>query len=173
MQIQELIDTAKFLLASYMDYTNPSPTRTVQTYGIYDPVIAVVSTYFEVNKYYLADELLVHAASNTRLDSQYIPINIDRITSSRVWQEIRKDKGRSGIGEFANTGTTVQKDLYYAIHLFEWSREKKGNYEFLVFSDRYDFAPGDYSSIPNVAVNAMYQAQQAGDLTPFYTFYQE
>ena len=35
-------------------------------------------------------------------------------------------------------------------------------------SDRYDYASGDYTGVAGVAVNTMYQAQQAGILVPYY-----
>ena len=62
------------------------------------------------------------------------------------------------------SGNVAQKDLYYAIHAFSWT--KSGG--FVTLRDRYDFAPGDYNGIAGTAVNTMYLAQQAGVLVPFY-----
>ena len=43
-----------------------------------------------------------------------------------------------------------------------------------ILADRCDFEPGDgiYSGLADIAVNTMYLAQEAGELTPFYTVIQ-
>ncbi|MCU9969734.1 alkyl hydroperoxide reductase [Mobiluncus mulieris] len=54
--------------------------------------------------------------------------------------------------------------MYYAIHSFDWART--GSY--ITITDRYDFGKGDLHSIEGVAIEIMYQAQQAGVLVPYY-----
>ena len=175
-KIQTLIDATKNLTAAYIAYQNQgslSTYSTTSTFGLYDPSIALVSSYFGAQGYVLADELLLYAQSNTVLDTKYIPINVWAIRESLQWRTIRNSPAESGTGVFENEGNTVERDLYYAVHGFSWWREQKGSQRLLIFSDRYDFEPGDYSNIEGIAVNTMYLAQLNGDLTPFYTYYQE
>ncbi len=72
-----------------------------------------------------------------------------------------------GSDTFTNTGTTFQKDLYYGIHSFYWKKENG----VFTLHDVYDFINGEGypSGIEQIAVNEMYLAQQAGELTPFLT----
>lgn len=165
IKLQDLISGVDKLSSAYTAYKN----GTRSTNGIYAAAIAAVVTYFDIQGDLLASELLVHCANNKTLDSTYTPTmeNLYRIKASKTWTAIRKGSGSSGSGTFEKSES---EDLYYAIHLFNWTRT--ANY--LKFEDRYDFGPGDYNGLANTAINAMYHAQQAGELVPFYhVFYEQ
>lgn len=121
----------------------------------------------------MADELLLHARNNDTYKSRYRPIHSNYIAGSTLWQNLKKNNSSSGSAEFKNTGTLIERDLYYAIHLFDWMKERRGNGMVMILEDLYDFGPGDYGGIAGIAINAMYEAQMAGVLTPFYTYYIE
>ncbi|MDR2996363.1 MAG: hypothetical protein LBV11_21605 [Bacillus cereus] len=64
-------------------------------------------------------------------------------------------KDTSGSASFENQGTVVQKDLYYAIHKFNYSYVRNtGKY---TLTDRYDISYGDYNGIAGVAIDTMWQ----------------
>ena len=111
--------------------------------------------------------MLTHAKDNTKLNSNYYPTNGSRVGQSSVFKSIASGTKTSGSGEFKNSGTTVDKDLYYAIHFFNFTKSSASS-RTVTIRDRYDFAPGDYSGIAGIAVDTMYKAQQAGVIIPYY-----
>ena len=163
--LQDLIDTTTDLLNSYSNYKNGVIPASVNM-SMYDPAIAAVVSYFNLNNYFLASELLLHAKDNTVVDSTFKPYYGDRVNYSPVTQQIRKSVATRGTGEFAPSSVSeFLQDLYYAIHYFEWEKTSTAVHIF----DRYDFAPGDWDGLAGIAINTMYNAQQAGAIVPFYT----
>lgn len=160
-----LIVTLDSQLASYEQYEQGHVIRGAFN-PIYTPAVAAVTAYFQVKGYQLSSELLTHASTNTTLNSTYHPLQAtgSRVQASPVFTAIKTSDESSGTAAFPNTGDTVQKDLYYAIHAFSWTKASG----LVTIRDRYDFAPGDSTSIAGVAVNTMYEAQQAGVLIPYY-----
>lgn len=73
----------------------------------------------------------------------------------------------NGDAKFPNEGNVLEKDLYYAIHKFNYTFNPSTR--IFSLSDRYDFAYGDYSGIAGAAIDTMYLAQLNGVLVPFYT----
>ena len=71
----------------------------------------------------------------------------------------------SGTANFVKTGATVDDDFYYAIHACSYTKDIDANT--ITVTDRYDFAPNDWSDIQGVAVDTMYKAQEAGVIVPF------
>lgn len=127
--------------------------------------VAAVNAWFYAKGYVLSSELLTHAVKNKNSNSYYSPINGSKVTQSPVFKKLKSKPYRStGTDYFSNSGTTSQRDLYYAIHKFRWERASSG---YLIIRDYYDFEKGKYGGIQGVAVNAMYNAQKVGYLTPF------
>ena len=132
----------------------------------YYQAATAISAWFGIKGYYLAQELLNHMVNNTTLYSYYYPTYGYRVESSSVFWLYYNSSALAGTGEFTNTGTSVTKDLYYAIHLFDWSKPA-GSF---VISDIYDFANDKsyWGSIQGVAVATMYIAQSMGLFKPYY-----
>lgn len=161
---QEIIATLVVLRDEYL--ADRSSVDTYALHPIYAIEVASVIAYFNLKGYTLSAELLTHMRSNTVLDSEYIPLHGGKVCESTVFQAILESQAASGSSVFPNTGNQNDKDLYYAIHKFDYTRI--GNYTLLI-SDRYDFASDKaYTSIAGIAISKMYKAQQDGYLTPFY-----
>lgn len=143
--------------------------NSIQTRGsfniIYSPAVASVIAYFNSKGYILAAELLTHARDNDDLDSIYIPVNREIMYQSSVFMNIVNGTSSYGTSEFPDEGNTVQKDLYNAIHYFNYSRSESGRV--VVIQDRYDFAKSGYDNIAGVAVETMHAAQNEGTIVPF------
>jgi len=164
--LREQIATVEELRSDYIGYSSGYQAKGV-THPVYSVAVATISTWFYAKGYTLSNELLLHAKNNSRVNSSYTPVyngNADRVLASTVFTKLKYGTKTSGTASFPNSGNVAQKDLYYAIHAFSWT--KSGG--FVTLRDRYDFAPGDYNGIAGTAVNTMYLAQQAGVLVPFY-----
>ncbi len=165
IQLTSLITTLKEVRDEYALYE--AGISTYKFHAIYTPAVAAVIAYFNSNGYSLAAELLTHAKDNTKLNSNYYPSNGQRVKQSPTFTSIANGKKTSGSAAFENTGNTVQKDLFYAIHNFNWTKSSASS-KTVTIRDRYDYAPGDYSGIAGIAVDTMYKAQQAGVIVPYY-----
>lgn len=135
----------------------------------YEASVTACITYFNMNGYKLSTELLVQAKVNKKLDSYYNPSAraLTSITQSSKYWEIRDGKSTSGSAAFPNFGSVSERDCYYAIHKFSYTKPSSSSKK-VIITDRYDYDnTKNYSGIEGVAVNAMYEAQQAGYLTPF------
>lgn len=137
----------------------PDPYKTIRV------TIATVNAWFYAKGYFLSSELLTHAMHNKNKSSFYSPVNGSIVTKSPVYTKLKNKPYRAtGTDRFPNSGTTVQKDLYYSIHKFRWERASSG---YLIIRDYYDFEPGKYTGIQSIAVDNMYLAQKLGVLTPY------
>ncbi|MFM1542430.1 hypothetical protein ABGF49_05260 [Helcococcus ovis] len=187
IKTKELIDTLEQQLKDYNDYkynnminrkndysrksllkniSHVSPIITIDPYREFRIQVAAVNAWFYAKGYVLSSELLTHAVKNKNKNSVYSPVNGYKVENSPVFSKLKNKPYKStGDDAFPNSGTTSQKDLYYAIHKFSWERGSSG---YLIIRDYYDFEPNKYSSIQNIAVNAMYTAQRAGYLTPYH-----
>lgn len=168
-KLDQLISTIGDLSIDYNKYKNGDISTdnknniTLQSQGsIYAPAVAAIVSWFGTQGYNLSAELLIHAKDNSTYMSNYSPAFGSRVKSSSVTQKILGSSAISGSGEFPNSGGQIDKDLYYAIHYFNWTKSPS----FLI-SDVYDFALGQYNGLAGTAVNAMYFAQQDGYLTPY------
>ncbi len=130
-------------------------------------VLAVIA-WFNSKDYKLSAELLTHAMSNSSLNSRYTPVYGNRVEASTCFWNCRDEYAvYSGDGEFTNSGSTEERDLYYAIHNFKWRRLQNGKIEIY---DLYNYDPFDFTwSIQDIAVETMLIAQKIGVITPFYT----
>lgn len=165
-KLQSLINSTKNLQRSYNNYKKGVVTRGIN-HPVLTPAVAAVATFFSSSGYRLSFELLVHAQENNVLNSNYSPHYGDRILSSPVIQKIKQSsKDVSGSASFENSGTQVQKDLYYAIHAFNYKFTKSSRRVSL--TDRYDFAYGDYEGIAGAAIDTMWMAQEVGVIVPYY-----
>lgn len=164
-QIKSLISALEELLLEYQSYK--SGISPYKFHAVYSPAVAAVISYFSANKYSLAAELLLHAQDNTVLNSNYSPVNGSRVKQSSVFRNIALGSKTSGSASFPNSGSVVHKDLYYAIHAFNYTKTSASS-RTVKIRDRYDFAPGDYEGIADIAVNTMYLAQEAGVVVPYY-----
>lgn len=125
--------------------------------------ISSVNAYFLNKGYLLSSELLTHSTKNNKVDSIYRPYNNELVKASPVFRKIKIGRQTHGSDSFPNTGSRLERDLYYSIHSFRWTKK---NY-MVTIMDRYDFAYGSYSGLAGIAVNTMYLAQQAGVVVPF------
>ena len=132
---------------------------------IYSPAVSAVVAYFNQQGYVLSAELLAHAKDNDVLDSAYTPSNGALMLQTAKYTELCSNGLTSGTANFVKTGATVDDDFYYAIHACSYTKDTEANT--ITVTDRYDFAPNDWSDIQGVAVDTMYKAQEAGVIVPF------
>lgn len=171
-KLQALIDETVRLKNDYSMYSTNVSTSGISVRGVYNPVyspaVAAVASYFMASGYLLSYELLIHARDNNRLDSTYVPVYGNRIKSSAVVGRILSNKKDiSGSAAFENTGGTVERDLYYAIHNFNYSLTAKT--KTITLTDRYDYASqGEYTGVAGVAIETMYIAQNMHVIVPYY-----
>jgi len=163
-QLQQLIIATQEMQAEFDTYKKSQDSSKSP---IYAAAITAIVAWFGTMQYWLSAECLTHAKNNKVLDSQYIPAFGNVVNSSPVWAKIQKTSALWGTDTFPNSGNYQNKDLYYAIHLFSWTKPT-GNSTRVTLNDRYDFALNDkYSGLAGTAVNICYLAQLSGYLTPF------
>lgn len=173
-KLKKLADSYDLMIEDYKEYIRIEESG-ITPYGVNHPTyraaIAAIITYFNINGYYLASELLNHATYDS-VGRQYNPYFGDRAQQTTAYKNLRheiKSSGRnsgSGSSSFPNSGGQVDRDLYYAVHLYNYS------YYGSVFTltDIYDFAPGHrYDGLAGTAINLCYMAQTAGVIVPFQT----
>ena len=165
-KLQALIDATQQLSIDYENYSNNTVQRGI-SHPVLTPAVAAVASYFSASGYLLSFELLVHAQDNNIQYSTYTPYYGSRILSSSVVQKIKqKQQDDTNSAVFEKTGSTVEQDLYYAIHKFNYSFVRStGKF---TLTDTYDFDYGDYEGIANAAIDTMWQAQIIGVLVPYY-----
>lgn len=165
--IQRLIASAEQAITDYISYKNGAQTYGIIGNAVYKAAVSTAVAYFNSNDYDLSAELLLHARDNGELDSVYEPEYGYLVTHSTVFQNIAYGTSVSGSASFPNSGDYIDKDLYYSIHAFSYTKPSSDSTT-VVLSDRYDFAEEDnISSVVDLAVGIMYKAQQAGVITPF------
>lgn len=143
--------------------------------GALDIAVATMISGFSAAGYRLSAELLTHARDNTSLNSTYTPVNSDVLWGSPLLADIWIYGSTSGSDVFPNAGgvpggidpAVGLNDLFYAIHKFEYYKNTSLTNQYLEVTDTYDFDSGDYSSFAGVLVDTMYEAQEAGILTPY------
>lgn len=165
-KIEALISSLDDMIKSYNGYENQN-NRLILIRPYQNEVAAVIA-YFNAQGYKLSSELLSHAWNNKSLNSSYTPVYGYYVQSSSTFRNISNGKTTSGSGAFLNSGTVRERDCYYAIHKFNYTKPTATS-KIVDIKDRYDFAQGTYSGIAGIAVNTMYTAQQVGSLVPFYT----
>lgn len=120
-KLQVLIDTTYELIEEYRAYQSG-----ISTYGGFDlvstPAVAAVIAYFKSQNYLLSAELLTYAKNNNELYSSYTPLYGVYIVESPVTKNIAKGTVVEGTAEYPNSGNWYQKDLYYAIHAFRYTK---------------------------------------------------
>lgn len=161
-----LISETQDLLDNYSNYYNVYSLNNSNEES-YKLIVTAVCAYFNMQEYYLSYELLAHMEMNNTLNSSYVPYYGYRVNSYPVTANLRLKFNTSGSAEFPNEGTTIQKDLYYSIHNFNYSMTSAG----LRITDRYDF-DGDliYVEFADLAVDTMARLQEVGYLTPYYVY---
>lgn len=67
----------------------------------------------------------------------------------------------------------MDTDLYYAIHSFDFFKSSPSSRVVNIF-DTYDFEHDEdaYNTIPGIAVETMYRAQEAGVLKPYFVLFE-
>ncbi|MGY3776543.1 hypothetical protein [Helcococcus sueciensis] len=172
VQINSIIKNLNEQINKYKNYSNQenyslqNNTRAVSN-AIYSTAVSAVISWFNAQGYVLSAELLTHARDNTSYNSLYVPYNGRRVIQSPVYKNIVQQSSTSSKGVFPNSGTVVQRDLFYSIHEFHWSKHNYGN---VTIIDKYDFSKDlnyETSSIAGVAIRTMYEAQQHGVITPY------
>lgn len=130
--------------------------------------VALVISYFSNHDYILAAELLTHMRDNKDLNSIYTPINGNRVVGTTAFNNIISSNQNFGSTTFNNDGSLLGADAYFSLNKCAYRKASSG--KAIVLTDRYDYDTSGYSwTIQGIAVNMMYNAQQSGYLTPFYT----
>lgn len=173
-KIQRLITTTKQLIQDYSLYKqfqSKDFLKGVNSVPTLSAEVAVVIAYFSANGYKLSAELLTHARDNNVVDSTYYPeygyICNESPAIGAIWA--KKDFNGSSIFSKNAFSSKDAKDLYYSIKHFDWVKHLSldGN-SYLEIKDRYDFDnKSEHTGVAGVAVEVMYQAQEAGVIVPF------
>lgn len=133
--------------------------------GGYQLEANAIIAYFNTKGYKLSAELLTRSFNNTVNLSTYVPntANTNQIKTTS-WFIANKSKTLAGSGGFA-TG-----DLFYSIHLFNYSFWYEWGLKYMTIKDVYDFdLTNDLEGLTGLANNFMYGAQYNGCLVPFTT----
>jgi len=167
-QLKGLISGTYQLLSSYINYRNNTNGNNPTPNGIYDdiysPAVAAVVAWFLLKGYDLAAELLTHATLNNSTTDVYYPYYGYKVANSWIYLNIvMYAPYGSGSGCFPNSGSTDDKDLYYAIHGFNFLKITNS----IVITDRYDYELSDMGGLEGIAVNTMYYAQVIGVIVPY------
>lgn len=171
-KLNDLIDTLTLEEKNYKKSKNAEiqpnvlNERKLTSKGDPNMMIPLVIGFFQAKGYKLSAELLIHARSNKKYMSTYDPVNGNRVKCSPMYAYCFKNNNAVGSGEFRNEGNTEQRDLYYAIHCFDYNRN--GNN--ITIFDIYNYAESDrvaYGDLAGYAINDMYRAQQQGIITPY------
>lgn len=173
-KLKKLASSYDLMIKDYKEYIQIKDTD-ITPYGVNHPTyraaIASIITYFNINGYYLASELLNHATYDS-VGKQYNPYWGYRAQQASAYRDLRQQilvSGRSsgsGSSSFPNSGDQVDRDLYYAIHLYNYSHY----YSVFTLTDVYDFEPGHrYNGLAGTAINLCYMAQTVGVIVPFLT----
>lgn len=160
-KIQLQIDVYNSLISSCKDYNNTSTYVNNGSSLAY--AVAAIIAYFQSNGYDLAAELLSVAYINTSSSSTYEPRYGYKASASSVINKIRYNNQIYGSALFPNSESQNDKDLYYAIHKFDYVKSSGR----LMLTDIYNYATSDYTGIADAAVNTMFLAQQLGVIIPF------
>lgn len=160
-----LISTTEEMIREYQAYNSGISIQGVDN-PVYTPAVATVVAWFNAKGYKLAAELLTQAKKNNKLYSIYYPKYGDRVKKSQVFKDIKKNNKTKGSARFPNKGNTNDKDLYYAIHNFNYVKYPK----IIHISDIYDYGEGDYKSVAGVAIETMRRAQAAGVIVPYRVY---
>lgn len=160
-KIESQINTYNLLISNCKNYDNIS-TYIPEPNTLTIAVAAIVS-YFDSNGYDLAAELLAFAYQNKSSSVTYQPYNGYKASASNITNKIRFNNKDYGSEAFPNSGNKNDKDLYYAIHAFDYTKFNGR----LIIRDTYDYAVSDYTGIAGAAVNTMWLAQQLGVIVPF------
>lgn len=104
--------TVNNLLTEYKTYK--TSYMVMDFHPIYSPAIAAVISAFSSAGYFLAAELLAHAEDIEQFHV-YNPYFGSRVLSSPKINLIMLSQDTYGSDGFPNSGTTHQRDLYYAI----------------------------------------------------------
>lgn len=159
-KLYDLIDGTTLLLDEY------TANKKLRANPANAAVVSVIA-YFNNKGYSLSKELLVHATQNSNKYSTYKPVNGSVVKLLSIFRNIALGSSTSGSSSFPNQGSTAERDCYYAIHAFRYTKSSSSSRSVTV-KDYYDFAKGDYSGPAGIAVDAMYNAQINGSIVPFH-----
>lgn len=170
-QINRLITITEELSRDYQNYKK---NNSLQGVSQLKAEVAAVVAYFNANGYKLSAELLTHARDYHNPDGLYKPhygyLCSQSPVVEKIWANPNTVSGSDAFNKNAFS-STVTTDLYYSIHKFQYIKHFNINNSFLEIEDTYDYASGDYPfSIGGIAVELMYQAQEAGVLTPYLVY---
>ncbi len=172
-KIRQLINTTKELISEYVICQSGIVIYSdddTESSTLYTGVISTTIAGFSLYGYELAAELLTHMRSNKVLKSDYVPVFGSVVVASQITYDIAYGSSIFGGSayELAEGQTVSEKDLFYSIHKFEYTKSSADSKKILI-KDLYDFAEEKYDGITSHFVQKMYEAQQAGELIPFYT----
>lgn len=151
VKIQKLIDTISKLTSDYIFYKNTCENNSViQSRGEvhlgYTPAIAAGIGVLTNLGYVFTAELLSHALENSDQDSVYTPVYGSFVLSSPVFHNIADGSSVVGGSLFQNSGSDREKDLYYAIHQFSYTKPNAISKN-VTIKDVFDFEENTFSGL--------------------------
>ncbi len=140
--------------------------------------IIAIAAGFQLRGWHLASELLLFNLSNTVVDVNYYPSNVENIKkASQILNDIAQNNKISATylaespgvanGLFVNT---YEGDFYNSLGSFYYNKNSIDDTRVNIFIlDRYDWHAVEEESLGDTFLNKMYRAEELGLLTPFYT----
>ena len=140
--------------------------------------IAATAALFRARGWVLAAELLWYNKANNALDMDYFPINANSIIKApQIAEEVAPSNNISSSYEAKTPGilnglfeSTAKGDAHNALGSFYYKKyyASPGMVKISII-DRYDWAQTNGDELGDKIINVMFQAQEEGVLTPFYT----
>lgn len=166
-KILSLISTTEELIYDYQQSSSG-----IQLYSddeFHKQNVSAAIAFFKANGYKLSAELLTHARNNINSDSNYYPVYGSEVMSSQVTYDCLTSSEIRGTGTFSKETehSSYETDLYYAIHEFYYIKYTRNTINYIQIYDVYDFEKGKFSGLLEYLVRLIYDAQEAGIITPF------
>lgn len=143
----------------------PSVMRGPSEDDILRNAVRAVAASFVALGHNLSGELVIHSLKRT--GGTYTPNFGSRAKSSPVVKAIKTGRSTSGSRAFTKaSGGSYAADLYYAIHLFPFSKQSPTGTTVKI-GDTYDFAKEKYAGLQGRVVATMELAQRKGIIKQF------
>ena len=169
--LKTLIGNYQTMLQQYQALSNKKDTginlMANETEEFYMNMILTAIAYFDSNDLYLCSELLTHGA-NDHSGRTYTPTQTAHVYATTEYDMLQAlPNGSQSSSGFEKRNTTAEKDLFYSIHLYNYSKQSNR----VTLTDEYNFEHKDipdYASlIPLLGNNFMYTAQNIGLIVPY------
>lgn len=118
-------------------------------------------------KYQLAYELLAQSKQQFR-PGPYYPSYGYKVLYSSVYQNIKNSSSTSGSDSFNPGNSTIDMDLYFAIHKFDYT---KSSNSFVTIKDIYDFNEESENKMVSKVIKIMSNAMNTSVIYSYSTLY--